>query len=151
MLGTLRPVISRNTWGRASQMVSPIRRATLLTLQRRVASRLPACLACQAPTMVAIGTRLFRIFSQRMRYERIRMPVTHAVLSLEPVHDLHVLQALLRADQRFPLSDRLAVCLLDRREVRSRAFDLLVRHESPSRSARYTFSAVTGRWRTRAP
>src|SRR5580765_1155578 len=57
--------------------------------------------------------------------ERVRVTVTHAMLRLEPLHLLHVGEIGDGGELRHPVVDRLAVLLLDRREVRLRPHHLL--------------------------
>ena len=60
---------------------------------------------------------------QRVRDDGVGVPVPHSVLGLEQADQLHVLGVGLRRHGRahdiLPLPDRLAVLLLDQREVRS--------------------------------
>src|SRR5256885_7763347 len=52
------------------------------------------------------------------------MAVPHLVLGLEPAHQFHVLAGVLLVQQVHPVRNRLAVGLLDGREIRGRSLDL---------------------------
>ena len=60
-----------------------------------------------------------------MSHERICMAVTESMVRLEPSNCLHVLLFGSVCDDAEPMLNRLAVSLLDRREIGGRAFALV--------------------------
>ena len=50
---------------------------------------------------------------QAISHDGIRMPMPHPMLSLEPIHNFHVLGAAARLHQREPVGHGLAVFLFD--------------------------------------
>src|SRR3954467_10162507 len=71
---------------------------------------------------------VFRAALHVMRHQGIRMPMAHPMLGFEPIHQLHVLLLALLFEQVEPVRDRMAILLLDRREIRCRAFRVQFAH-----------------------
>ncbi len=57
----------------------------------------------------------------------IGVPVAKPMLSLQPCNDLHVLLALAPTDKFKPVTDGVAMFLLDKREIGGWPFDFLIR------------------------
>ena len=88
------------------------------------------------------GCRL--VFRESVSHDRICMAVANSVFALQHSDEFHVLRWIVHPHERLPITDRTAVCLLDRWKIGSRSFDLVGGHSvsAPFRAASIAATSI---------